>query len=214
MTAAAPHASPSAGASWGWLDLLLQPERFFPDGARRLGGPLRVALILVLGAAGGIARMEFAALRGVLGSSAVLAQSWPAYWGGVAAAALVAGPIGYFVGGWWFGLRLRWSGAPGADWGLARRVFLLAGSVGSLPILVFGGLDVLRYSQPAEAWNGVEPVAMTILVAPYFSIFVSYRAAMASFPLRRMRARIWFAVLPAVFYGIVTLGSAVAFALR
>lgn len=190
------------------IDLLLQPERFFPQGARQLNGFLLVILVLALGASGTIGRMEMGALRSTATGNALLAvKSWSSYWSAVLAGCLVGGPIAYFVWGWWYRVRARWSGATDVDARLARRICLITDAVIAVPLLVLTAVDSWRYGDPVAMWNGGDVVAMTAMTAPFWSIFVSYRAVRASFSVIRARAIIWFVILPAAFYVSFTLGG-------
>lgn len=201
-----PAAEPAAGGSRvvAIVDLLIRPDRFFPEGARRLGTPLLLLLVLALGAASVIDRMETAALRqSVRGLPVEVSQSWVFYWSAVAGGAVLAGPLLYFVFGWWYRVRLRWSGARDADPSLARRVYLLSSAVASIPMIALSAVDTWRYPSPGLGLQGLEPIAASAYVAPFWSIFVSYYAVLASFPVDRARARLWFAILPSlVFVGV------------
>lgn len=183
-----------------WVDLLLRPERFFPIGAQRAGAPLLALLVLALGASQIVERMDVIALRGLLrGGALEVARSWSLYWTSVVGGALVAGPLAYLVGGWWYGLRVRWSGAARRDSALARRVFLLTSSLVSIPTLVLAAWSTIQHPDPTGTWRS-GAVAMTQFVAPGFSLYVSYCAVMTCFAARRGRALFWFVALPGLVY--------------
>ena len=196
-----------ARAFGGWLDMVLRPERFFPEGARKLKPSLLVLLVYALGIAAAMDRIEFSTLRSATPSSLdKIGESWSLYWVSVMVGGLVSGPIAYFLGGWWYWLRARWSGAKGPESRLARRVYALTSSIVTLPAIALVALQTAQEADPASMWAGGS-LAATTLVTPFFSTFVSYRAAVTTFALSRGRALFWFAAFPGLFYGALIVGG-------
>ncbi len=193
-----------------WSDLLLRPDRFFGTGPVRVEGTLLVVLIVCLGIGAMIDRMDLSALTRVArGDDLDSAAGWGMYWGTVLAAGLLAGPVSYFLWGWWYGIRVRWSGAPHPEGPLSRRIFLLTTSVVTVPTIILTTVDTALYAGPAAIWQ-LAPSKMTLMVVPFLSVFVSYRAVVASFPVNRTRALVWFALLPALVYGASLVVGALA----
>jgi hypothetical protein len=202
------------------LALVLRPARFFPARADRLGAPACAAVAWAVGAAIAASRLDaLSALAdlGVTGSGpiaslfargegAALHPSGALGWGLVAGAGLLAGALQWWIGGFWYWLRLRLCGDPAPAARRARRLNGLADLVWALPTLAVAAAGMLVHPRPdASVLSG--PVVLSPVVLVFWSLFVSYRGALASFSLRPGRARLWFAVLPASFLALAVLGS-------
>ncbi len=182
-----------------WLaDLFWNPTRFF--GARDLMRATHGTALaaFAVGVTLAMNRFERAQERG----DSALAQldTWPGYWvmsllGGVMSAALYL-----WFGGWWYRLRLRWSGARNPDPGLARRVYVYASLVFALPELFAGACKTALYSSPAAAAGSDWSMLLSVFLI--WSVVTSYKGARQSFDLALWPGRVWFLVLPLLTYGL------------
>jgi len=66
-------------------------------------------------------------------------DSWAGFWVLLLVSGAFSGVIAWWLGGWWFALRLRWSGATDPDRRLARLVMVYSAFVFSGPV-VFASL--------------------------------------------------------------------------
>lgn len=126
--------------------------------------------------------------------------SWRTYW----LLCLVGGVIGavfyYRVGGWWYRVRLEWAGDPAPDALLARRAYIYAYLILAIPTLILTLIDTVRFPTPLAAERAVADGWMLVIVFLLWATYVSYRAVRVLFQCVRWKARLWFAVLPTVFY--------------
>jgi len=177
-----------------FVELVLHPERFFRERDLAVKG-LRLLLLLgVLGLASVLDRLEWNALSGK-----AAAATWAAYWGSALGMAILGGPLRWFVGGWWFRMRLLLSGAVDPDADQARRISALSDLIWMVPTIVRALVVSFRYATPAAAAASSDGEATWLLVfLACWSIYVSYRGAAASHPLERGKALVWFAILPAL----------------
>jgi hypothetical protein len=135
---------------------------------------------------------------GVVGraDSSTLGRTWLALW----AAALLLGPLAaalyWWIGGLWFQLRLRWSGAGGADGRLARLLLMNGSLVYGLPALGALLLATLLHASPAAALQSVWLYAAAEVVFWPWSCVTLYRGALTLFPVKRGRAAFWLLALP------------------
>ena len=201
----------------GWITLHLHPERFFAAvrGSRWDRGAS--VAILIVGFAAAVDRLDESLVRSMLGfglrgPSLPPLDSWRAFWISMPPAALVLGPIGWVVGGFWTRVRAGWCGAISPDRRAARLVWLYSRMVASLPIVTLPAAWTLGFPSYRVAFashDRAAPVAIPVLVL--WSVFVSHRGATTVFELDRRRARLWFGILPALFYGLVYSGALVGF---
>lgn len=134
-------------------------------------------------------------------------EAWPAYWAAVAFGGLVAGVFYYAAGGWWYRVRLRWSGAENPDPNLARRVYLFASLVVALPVLLVTVVETSIYPTPRAAYASEGSWwYLVFLLTPFWSTWNSYVGVRTAFVVRRKRALTWFLLLPALFYSLAFIG--------
>jgi hypothetical protein len=139
-----------------------------------------------------------------------LPDSWGVYWG-FALTIGIAGALGYFaIGGWWYAVRLGWSGAIDPDRALARRVYLFASQVLAIPWLVARVYETFAYENPEAALNAEGGIWCFLFVLfPIWSCWNSYVGVRTAFVVRRGAALMWFLVLPSAFYGLFLIGAVV-----
>jgi hypothetical protein len=119
-----------AGPSPLWpqhlIDLFVRPRRFF-TGQLALGKtPYAVFVAWYYGAAASIDRIDQNLLRAPLGRprraweefAPYIVDSWPGFWLFILFSGAVSGAVLWWIGGWWFALRARWSGVAARIVGL------------------------------------------------------------------------------------------------
>ncbi|MEO1395324.1 MAG: hypothetical protein AAFV90_20675 [Cyanobacteria bacterium J06634_5] len=201
------------------INIFLNTRAFFePTAALGHQSYLAIACWLV-GTSIAITRLEQQLVRAELGSSGLnlnlfeLLLTWPVFWPMVLALGLVGGWFFWFVGGWWFRLRIKFSGAPDPDPRLSRLVMVYAGLVSALPHLAFVMWWTLLYENYLVAYAQDFVLAVVLFAFSFWELFSAYRGVRTLFSVDRWRARLWFIVLPALLY-LMTFGLvAVLFAL-
>jgi hypothetical protein len=155
---------------------------------------------LSYGLAGAVSR---AGLGGPVG--AVYAPSWTLHWAGIFVGGFVGMLIAYYLGGAWYRLRLAACGARDVDWKLVRLVYLSAAQVLALPIIVLELVSTVLFPKPAAAAAGL-PLWLALLasVFNFWSYHASYVGARTVFKVPKLRAAIWFLVMPASFLIMVS----------
>ncbi len=209
-----PEPETAEPVAWLWLYyLFFRPRIFFPHFVAD-ASPLLTALCAWLyGMTGVIDRIELQGLRDSGPYESIIA-SWAWCWLFIAALGIVAGLMYFAIGGWWYRVRLRWSGAADPDPGLARRVYLFASQVVAIPILLATLVETSAYPTPRAASEAEGSFWYLLLaVFPFWSAWVSYVGARAVMDLRRGLALLWLFILPCAFYMLFFAGAAAAFAL-
>lgn len=192
-----PHAAAARRAP-AVVDLILRPERFFLERSPLAGGTLLLAI-----AVSGIGN----AADGMDGMAGQVAKTWGLYWAIVAGLAVLVTPMRWFVGRWWLGKRLQWSGAGvvvGGDAQVVRQIFIWSELVFAVPTLVFTLACMMFHSSPLVE----SPLAISLLFAFVWSEIVIYRASRAMFTLSPWRARLWLLGFPIAVTAVLALRSA------
>ena len=177
------------------------------------------SLLLVtwcFGASNAIDRIDKRLMRAELGQarpwesvSPFVVESWLGFWPWVLATGAVSGALVWWVGGWWYGVRLRWSGAMDLDKRLARITFVYSSFVVTGPAILLAIGKTVAYPSYAVAYAADEWFSVGFVLFPFWSIVTSYIGVRTLFAVVRWKAITWFIVLPAMVYGIV-LGVIVA----
>lgn len=139
-------------------------------------------------------------------------ESWLGFWILVLGAGALSGVFLWWVGGWWFALRLRWSGAADPDRRLARLVMAYSAFIFSGPTVAAAAIYTLVYRSYAAAYASDELYSLALMIFPFWSVVVSYRGVRSLFEVGAWRSRIWFLILPLAVYVIAFGALAAVFA--
>lgn len=176
------------GIVGGAIDLLLRPAAFFQDRRPTITGKPALIVVVVMGLEIFADRYESVVQR--LGRASPIT----ALAGLLLSSLFIVGPLRYFIGGAWCRLRIRFSGALDVDPEEARAIFALAEIIRSVALLAYTLLDLAL--SPVRPW-----LSPTILLATAWSQVVSYQGVRATFPVSAWKARLWFLLVPGLFYG-------------
>lgn len=182
-----------------WLTyLFFMPNSFFRYFVLKHTPGLTVLCAWIYGIAGAIDRMDQKIL---LGKGFQFIDSWGSYWLFAITAGIFGGIFYFIIGGWWYIVRLGFSGAKGSDMHLARRVYLFASQVWAVPALLAATVETGRYNSPLEMATGSASYwDLIIIIFPFWSVWTSYVGVCSAFPVRRNKARLWFLILPCLVY--------------
>jgi hypothetical protein len=216
-----PDRSIQSGPSPLWpqhlINIFIRPRRFFSS-QLALGQSLYVILITwCYGAASAIDRIDQELIRAELGQpqrgwerlSPMISESWLGFWVWVLIFGAIGGLLQWLIGGWWYRVRLKWSGAHEPDKRLARLVYVYSSFVESGPALALILVSTVVYADYTQAYASDSPFSALLLVFPFRSLISSYLGVRTLFQVSRWKARVWFVILPCLLY-VVSLGLAVA----
>jgi hypothetical protein len=197
------------------VDLFFRPRKFFSDGLALGKVPYYVAAAWLYGVAAAIDRVDQELLRAELGHARkgweligpFVAGSWGGFWVWVLAAGAVGAVFWWLLGGWWFRLRIGWSGAKNPNRRLSRLVYVYSGIVSAAPQILESILDTALYENDAEAFaaEGAVSDVMTLVgvLLMFWSLATAYVGVRTVFQVSREKALFWFVVLPGSLYLVV-----------
>jgi hypothetical protein len=160
-----------------------------------------------------LGRIERQMLKADLGSpdgfATSLGDSWLLFWTMVIVAGAFSGIILWYIGAWWYRVRLRWSGAIEPDVDRSRAVYFYSALVWAAPALAWQVVDTVRFPNYLASWNDEGWLPVLLLILPVWSFAVSYRGVRTAFDVRRGRALFWFLVGPVALFliGIGVIGA-------
>lgn len=144
---------------------------------------------------------------GTAGDNLIGSESsdWGEVWAITVFGGLLSGALSYYIGGWFYHIRVQWSQGQG-DISTARNIYMFASlpiavtSLGSLLInnLVYGSTYWTLYSVDASTVDLI--FGLLAFAAIGYSIYLSYHAVRDVMQASKGRALTWFVILPAIFY--------------
>ena len=182
------------------LQLFTRPATFFSRTDLDLDGSLSLPLTgYLVGISAALTRIETTMLRSdTAGSNAV--HDWSQLWLTLMGSGLFGWMFVWWIGGWWYRIRLGWSGAYQPDPRKARVVFFYVLLVEALPAVMVLLLHTLFYDSYFEAWHAGSFLDIIPLLFLGLSAYVSFNAATSAFAVERTKAVIWFIVVPLTMY--------------
>ena len=184
------------------VELLLRPERYFEARLRRDNPAIPFLVIWVCGLARAMDNLDTKILMGTQPTDSVILTTWAGFWGGMLTAGVFTGLILWLVGGWWYRMRLRLSGASDVNKRKARIVYLHAGLVWAVPAVIWMVIVTFLYPNYSGAFAEA-PLGFALSFLFPWAAWVSYRGVRHCFDVRPGRARVWFLILPLVLFGTV-----------
>ncbi len=135
-------------------------------------------------------------------------SSWGEVWAIAIFGGILAGAIAYYIGGWFYHVRVGWSKGTGAI-NTSRNIYTFSSlpiSVVAIGSLVFNqmayGSDYFdSYYSDASSVDVI--FALLSLIAIAYSIYISYRAVRDVMNTEKGRSIWWFVVAPAIFYVLI-----------
>jgi hypothetical protein len=143
-------------------------------------------------------------------------MSWSLYWILTLIFGALGGVIVWWVSGWWYKVRIKWSGAKRPDPFESRLIYISSSFVYAAPIIATYLSATFFFKNPwgfhsADSGNFyIEITAILAYMLLYFwSVFVSYIGVTTRFSLVKWKARLWFMILPVVLQivGIISVAT-------
>lgn len=155
----------------------------------------------------------------------LVGHNWPTFWLVVVLLGLFSALLTWIISGFWFWLRICWSGHDEPDGLVARQVFFYSGLIWGLPAILWNIILTFAYPDYVTAY-GISPlpgygetsplvdlISVLLIIFPFWSVIASYIGVRTCFSTVKWKAMLWFAVLPLTLYviGIVMLVAMLVF---
>jgi hypothetical protein len=189
------------------INLFLRPTKFFTDHIALGKTPFFLLTIFAIGAFSAIDNSERLIGGTPSAFSRMLGGNWFAFWGYVLVLGFVIGFLVWFIGGWWYSVRLGWCGTKKYNRKKERLVYIYATLVQTLPYVLYVMCLTVIYPdgyQNALKQSGNLIPGILLLVFPLWSYVVSYKGVVTVFKPKKGMAQLWFLILPILFYVLFT----------
>ena len=139
--------------------------------------------------------------------------SWSEIWIIVILGGVFSGAIGYYIGGWFYNIRVGWSKGK-RDINMSRNINLFTSLPVSLTSILMLLLNQLSYGEDYLNYYYSDASAVDVafffvfVVAIIYSIRLSYKAVREAMHVEKKRAIGWFIVAPAILYTLIIFFSA------
>lgn len=187
--------------------LFFRPRAFFTSGLDIGGTPYVLIMAWSMGIVAAMNRIDQNMIQVDLGEPRPgweelvrFIADWPGYWLVVIALGAIGGTILWWVGGWWYKIRIRWSGATDPDPRLARILYVYSDFVMNGPMILWAVVATFVYAGFLESWESEELYSTVLLIFPFWSLYANYGGVTASFEVSKGRTLWWFVILPGAFY--------------
>lgn len=190
--------------------LLFKPSLFFKD-LDLLNVPILVYISLwLIGMSNAVDRIDQKLMKSDLGTATSSNQSMlDAISGGWLVFFLIVTGIGalgaffvWLIGGWFYNLRLSWSGAGDFDKVNGRLIYVFSSLVTVIPHIIVLLISAILYQDYVDVFYADEYWSSLIIIFPFWSIYVSYKAILANFTVVKWKTMLWFVILPILFYSL------------
>ncbi len=131
---------------------------------------------------------------------AMVAGSWFEFWFWVLIVGAVGGFVLWWLGGWWFSVRLRWSGAKDLNDTTAHLLYVYSSFVVSVPTIALALFWTATEPNYRQAFTVGKPYLLILLIFPFWSLVTSYIGARTLFDVAPWKARVWLVIVPAILY--------------
>ena len=139
-------------------------------------------------------------------------SSWSEVWVIAILGGILAGAIAYYIGGWFYHVRVGWSKGTGAI-DTSRNIYTFSSlpiSVVTIGSLIFNqmayGSDYFdTYYSDASSVDMI--FGLLVIAAIGYSIYISYRAVREVMNAQKVRAIWWFVVAPVIVYVLIFAGA-------
>jgi hypothetical protein len=188
----------------GALDkLFFRPREFFAANHAFNKSVYLLSMVGVIGitrAASNIAKQLTKAQLGLSTPAADLRllHSWLTFWLMLIPLGVLWGAWTWWIGGWWYQVRLWWSGADDVPPRAARVVYAYVSLVVAIPALLVLLLDTAFHPNFRVAYDADSAWSLFTVITPFWAYVVSYRSVTVVFTLHRFSALLWFLILPIV----------------
>ncbi|MBF0382814.1 MAG: hypothetical protein HQL69_17475 [Magnetococcales bacterium] len=128
-------------------------------------------------------------------------ESWVGYWSGVLLFGAIGGLFLWWIGGWWYKIRIKWSGHRDPDSRIARLVYVYSSFTRAGPTVVSIVFLSLFFDHYLDYWQNPDfNLSPFLMIFPFWSLATSYIGVTTCFEVSKTKARIWFLILPVTFY--------------
>jgi hypothetical protein len=139
-------------------------------------------------------------------------STWGEVWAVAIFGGILVGAIAYYIGGWFYHVRVGWSKGRGSI-DTARNIYIFSSlpisliSIGSLffNMIAYGSDYFDSYYAEASIVDII--FGLLAIAAIGYSIYISYRAVRETMYVEKSRAIGWFVVAPVIFYILVLISA-------
>lgn len=190
------------------VNLFIAPRKFFTSQIALGQTPYLLLVTWIYGIASAVdridkelMRLEYNRIRPGIGELMVsISESWIYFWIWALLIGAISGFFIWLIGGWWFGIRIKWSEEKNLDSQTARLIYIYSSFVHSGPSVLVLVISTFFYTNYLEAFSAESWYSVIFLILPFWSLVCSYKGVRSVFNVHLWKARLWFLILPGIIY--------------
>lgn len=187
------------------IRLFFKPRKYFNKSIIIQSKFSTLSVIYIFGIVNALERIDQNLMKADLGTRysgmEFITSSWMGYWIFVLGVGVLSALFTWYIAGWWYKVRLSWSGVENPDPVEARIVYVYSSFVYTLPTLLFSIVQSFFFANYLEAWQSDAMISgLLLLLFPIWSCFTSYFGVESKFNAKGLAAKMWFLILPLLLY--------------
>lgn len=143
----------------------------------------------------------------IVEGNAYALQHWTFFWFIAGIAGLACGVLIYWLGGWWYNLRIRLSGDKNFLKKTGRKVFVVNLFLREFPMVFFAVIGTFIFKDYASACLILNKIIVLFYIFDVISVINSFRSVIILFNVNKSRAAILFLIPHLIYYMISFLSN-------
>jgi hypothetical protein len=132
-----------------------------------------------------------------------MVSSWDIFWGVSLAIGILSGVLIWWMGGWFYNLRIRWCGAKEFNKEHGRAIYVISNVVYALPFFLGMFIVTFWYKDYLSFYKEDVILSTISMIFVFWSLIVSYKAVVTNFNVKKWLAVWWFIVAPIMTYTLI-----------
>ncbi|WP_350432561.1 YIP1 family protein [Shewanella sp. H8] len=127
-----------------------------------------------------------------------IVTSWFVFWSVSLVIGLLFAWLIWWIGGWFYNLRIKWCGAREFDKDLGRSIYVISNMVYALPATIGMLVVTLCYNDYLNFYTEDFILSIVVVIFVLWSLIVSYKAVSTNFKVKKWLAIWWFMIAPII----------------
>jgi hypothetical protein len=132
-----------------------------------------------------------------------MVTSWPIFWSVSLAIGILSGWLIWWVGGWFYNLRIKWCGAIEINKEHGRAIYVIANMVYAIPFALGMLVATVGYKDYLSFYREDFILSIISMIFVFWSLIVSYKAVATNFEVKKWLVVWWFVVAPIITYTLI-----------
>ena len=193
--------------------LYFTPSKFFASYENFSSSKIAILCSFLYGVGGVLEQVENKSLQFNLHQNAespelvlnLMVTYWTAFWGFAMLTAIISGALIWYVGGWFYNIRLFLCGAREIDKDLGRKIYVVANTVYAIPLLILLIVATFFYDNYLDFYASDQYLLLIAMLFYFWGLITSYKGVVSNFAVNKWLAGLFFIVGPAIVSFLISM---------